>query len=91
MSRDGKVMIMIAEPARPVQDVAFARALVTTINQMRVGSKVAISSAGAHISAVLDEAAMKSNILVCILSLLAVVLAIFYAVTAVCFLRCSCR
>ncbi len=80
LSRDGKVLIMIAEPARPVQDMAFARALVTTINQARRGSTVAISCAGAHISAVLDEAAMKSNIIACILSSLAVVLAIFYAV-----------
>lgn len=80
LSRDGKVLIMIAEPARPVQDMAFARALVTAINQARQGSTVAISCAGAHISAVLDEAVMKSNILACILSSLAVVLAIFYAV-----------
>jgi hypothetical protein len=80
LSRDGKVLIMIAEPARPVQDMAFARALVTTINQTRRGSTVAISCAGAHISAVLDEAEMKSNIIACILSSLAVVLAIFYAV-----------
>lgn len=80
LSRDGKVLIMIAEPSRPVQDMAFARALVTTINQARRGSTVAISCAGAHISAVLDEAAMKSNIVACILSSLVVVLAIFYAV-----------
>ncbi len=80
LSRDGKVLIMIAEPARPVQDMAFARALVTTINQARQGSTVAISCAGAHISAVLDEAAMKFNIIVSVLSSLAVVLAIFYAV-----------
>jgi predicted RND superfamily exporter protein len=80
LSRDGKVLIMIAEPARPVQDMVFARNLVTAINQARLGSTVAISCAGAHISAVLDEAAMKSNILACILSSLAVVLAIFYAV-----------
>ncbi|MDD2541243.1 MAG: MMPL family transporter [Desulfuromonadaceae bacterium] len=80
ISRDGKVLIMIAEPARPVQDMAFARALVTSINQARQGSTVAISCAGAHISAVLDEAAMKSNILVCILSSLVVVLAIFFTV-----------
>ena len=80
MSRDGKVLIMIAEPAHPVQDMAFARALVTTINQARLGSTVAISCAGAHISAVLDEAAMKSNVLACVLSSLAAVLAIFYAV-----------
>lgn len=80
LSRDGKVLIMIAEPARPVQDMAFARALVTTINEARRGSTVAISCAGAHISAVLDEAEMKSNIIACILSSLVVVLAIFYAV-----------
>jgi uncharacterized protein len=80
LSRDGKVLIMIAEPARPVQDMVFARALVTTINQARLGSSVAISCAGSHISAVLDEAAMKSDILACILSSLAVVLAIFYLV-----------
>lgn len=80
LSRDGKVLIMIAEPARPVQDMVFARSLVTAINQARQGSTVAISCAGAHISAVLDEAAMKSNILVCILSSLVVVLAIFYGV-----------
>ncbi|MHB8056605.1 MAG: MMPL family transporter [Desulfuromonadaceae bacterium] len=80
LSRDGKVLIMIAEPARPVQDMVFARDLVTAINQARLGSTVDISCAGAHISAVLDEAAMKSNILACILSSLVVVLAIFYAV-----------
>ncbi|MDD2272261.1 MAG: MMPL family transporter [Desulfuromonadaceae bacterium] len=80
ISRDGKVLIMIAEPARPVQDMVFARALVATINQARQGSTVAISCAGAHISAVLDEAAMKFNILACIISSLVVVLAIFYAV-----------
>jgi predicted RND superfamily exporter protein len=80
LSRDGKVLIMIAEPARPVQDMVFARSLVAAINQARLGSTVAISCAGAHISAVLDEAAMKSNILACILSSLVVVLAIFYAV-----------
>jgi predicted RND superfamily exporter protein len=80
LSRDGKVLIMIAEPARPVQDMVFARELVTSINQARQGATVSISCAGAHISAVLDEAAMKSNILACILSSLAVVLAIFYAV-----------
>ncbi len=80
LSRDGKVLIMIAVPARPVQDMTFARALVATINQARLGSTVSISCAGAHISAVLDEAAMKSNIIACILSSLAVVLALFYAV-----------
>jgi predicted RND superfamily exporter protein len=80
LSRDGKVLIMIAEPSRPVQDMTFARELVTSINQARRGAKVSISCAGAHISAVLDEAEMKSNIFACILSSLLVVLAIFYAV-----------
>jgi predicted RND superfamily exporter protein len=80
LSRDGKVLIIIAEPDRPVQDMTFARAVVTAINQAKLGSTVSISCAGAHISAVLDEAAMKSNILACILSSLVVVLAIFYTV-----------
>jgi len=80
LSRDGRVLIMIAEPARPVQEMAFARKLVAGINQARQGSQVKVSCAGAHISAVIDEAAMKSNILSCILSSLVVVLGIFYAV-----------
>lgn len=80
MSRDGKVLIMIAEPARPVQDMTFARALVTEINSARKGATASISCAGAHISAVLDEAEMKSGIMACILSSLMVVLAIFYGV-----------
>lgn len=80
LSRDGRVMIVIAEPARPVQDIEFARRLVAAINQARQGLAVSVSCAGAHISAVLDESAMKSNIVSCILSSLVVVLAIFYAV-----------
>ena len=80
LSRDGRVLIMIAEPVRPVQEMAFARKLVAGINQARSGSQVKISCAGAHISAVIDEAAMKYNILSCILSSLVVVLGIFYAV-----------
>lgn len=80
ISRDGRVLIVIAEPARPIQDMAFARQLVAGINEARQGLDVQVSCAGAHISAVLDEAAMKSNILACILSSLLVVLAIFYAV-----------
>jgi uncharacterized protein len=80
LSRDGRVLIMIAEPARPMQEMAFARKLVAGINQARQGAQVKISCAGAHISAVIDEAAMKSNILSCILSSLVVVLGIFYAV-----------
>jgi len=80
LSRDGRVLIMIAEPVKPVQEMAFARKLVAGINQARSGSQVKISCAGAHISAVIDEAAMKYNILSCILSSLVVVLGIFYAV-----------
>ena len=78
LSRDGRVLIIIAEPARPVQDMAFARKLVSAINQARAGSGVAISCAGAHLSAVIDEAAMKGNIIACVLSSLVVVLGLFY-------------
>lgn len=80
LSRDGRVLIMIAEPVKPVQEMVFARKLVAGINQARAGSKVKVSCAGAHISAVIDEAAMKSNILSCIISSLLVVLGLFYAV-----------
>ncbi len=80
LSRDGRVLIMIGEPARPVQDMDFARKLVAGINLARQGLKVQVLCAGAHISAVLDESAMKSNVLSCILSSLVVVLGIFYAV-----------
>lgn len=79
-SRDGKVLIMIAEPVRPVQQMAFARKLVAGINNCRVGLKVQVSCAGAHISAVIDEAAMKRNILACIGSSLLVVLSLFYLI-----------
>ncbi|TWJ18994.1 MMPL family transporter [Geobacter argillaceus] len=79
-SRDGQLLIVIAEPARPVQEMAFARKLVQGINEARAGMGVNVSCAGAHISAVLDEAAMKGNVLSCILSSLVVVLGIFYAV-----------
>jgi predicted RND superfamily exporter protein len=78
LSRDGRVLIMIAEPVKPVQDMEFARKLVVAINEARRGAAVAISCTGAHISAVLDEQAMKSNILVSIVSSLLVVLGIFY-------------
>jgi predicted RND superfamily exporter protein len=78
ISRNGAVLIMIAEPARPVQDMAFARKLVAAINECRRGSPVSISCAGAHISAVLDEAAMKSNVLVSVVISLLVVLGIFF-------------
>lgn len=78
LSRDGRLLIMIAEPARPVQEMAFARKLVAGINSAREGSKVTISCAGAHLSAVIDERVMKQNIIVSIVSSLAVVLALFY-------------
>lgn len=79
ISRDGRLLIMIAEPARPVQDMVFARKLVRVINDARAGASVSISCTGAHISSVLDEAAMKSNVLISIFSSLVVVLGIFYA------------
>ncbi len=79
MSRNGNVLIIIAEPGRPVQDMVFARKLVSTINEARRGAAVSISCAGAHISAVLDEAEMKKNILISVASSLLVVLGIFYA------------
>ncbi len=79
ISRNGNVLIIIAEPAKPVQDMVFARKLVTSINDARRGATVSISCAGAHISAVLDEAAMKTNVLVSVVSSLVVVLGIFFA------------
>ena len=78
LSRDGRVLVIIAEPAQPVQDMAFARKLVAGINGARAGSGVAISCAGAHLSAVIDEATMKGNIIACVLSSLVVVLGLFY-------------
>lgn len=78
LSRDGRVLIIIAEPVQPMQNMAFARKLVAAINEAREGSTVKISCAGAHISAVIDEAAMKRNIQGCILSSLVVVLGLFY-------------
>lgn len=80
LSRDGRLLIMIAEPAKAVQDVAFARQLVAGINESRKGVDAKVTCAGAHISAVLDEAEMKGGILSCILSSLVVVLLIFYSV-----------
>lgn len=78
LSRDGQVLIMIAEPARPVQDMDFARRLAAGINLARQGAGVTISCAGAHVSAAIDEASMKQEIISCILSSLVVVLALFY-------------
>ena len=80
LSRDGHVLIMIAEPAQPVQDMVFARKLVAGINMARQDSRVPISCAGAHISAVIDEAAMKTTILASIVSSLVVVLGLFFAI-----------
>lgn len=78
LSRDGKVMIMIAEPAKPVNDMAFARKLVAGINEARRDARVNISCTGAHLSAVIDESVMKRNIIACIISSLFVVLGLFY-------------
>ena len=78
LSRDGKLLIMIAEPALPVQEIDFARKLVAGINKARSGSPVTISCAGAHLSAVIDERVMKQNIIFSIVSSLAVVLGLFY-------------
>ncbi len=78
LSRDQRVLIMIAEPARPVQDMAFARQLAAAIDQARQGATVKISCAGAHVSAAIDEATMKGEILGCIGSSLLVVLALFF-------------
>ena len=78
LSRDGRVLIMIAEPAQPVQNMAFARKLVAGIEEVRRGAKVKVSCAGAHLSAVIDERVMKQNIIACIVSSLFVVLGLFY-------------
>ncbi|MRR55845.1 MAG: RND transporter [Deltaproteobacteria bacterium] len=78
LSRDGRVLIMIAEPAKPVNDMDFARKLVAGINHARQDAQVAISCTGAHLSAVIDESVMKRNIIVCIISSLFVVLGLFF-------------
>ena len=78
MSRDNTLLIMIAEPVKPVQDMVFARKLVAAINEARRGAPISITCAGAHISAVLDEQSMKRNVLISIVSSLVVVLGIFY-------------
>ena len=78
ISRDHTLLIMIAEPVKPVQDMLFARKLVAAINEARRGAPISITCAGAHISAVLDEQSMKSNVLISIISSLLVVLGIFY-------------
>ncbi|MBC8018545.1 MAG: MMPL family transporter, partial [Verrucomicrobia bacterium] len=79
LSRDGKVLIIIAEPSHPVTDIVFARKLVAAINEARKGATVKISCAGAHLSAVTDESIMKENVITGLLSTLVVVLALFFA------------
>jgi predicted RND superfamily exporter protein len=78
LSRDGRLLIMIAEPAQPVNDMPFARKLVAGINGARKGFTVKITCAGAHLSAVIDESVMKRNIISCVVSSLFVVLGLFY-------------
>lgn len=78
LSRDGRLLIMMAETARPVREMEFARRLVAGINLARADSPVAISCAGAHLSAVIDETVMKRNIIACVISSLFVVLGLFY-------------
>jgi len=78
LSRDGRVLIIIAQTSRPVQDMDFARKLAAGINQARRGFSVKISCTGAHLSAVIDEATMKGDMLACIVSSLFVVLGLFY-------------
>lgn len=78
LSRDGNLLIIIAQPAQPVTDMKFARKLMAGINEARTGAPVKITCTGAHLSAVADEAAMKKEIAACIASSLVVVLALFY-------------
>lgn len=78
LSRDGRLLIIVAQTERPVQDMEFARRLVAGIDRARRGFSVHISCTGAHLSAVIDEATMKRNILACIVSSLFVVLGLFY-------------
>jgi len=78
LSRDRRVLIIIAQTARPVQDMEYGRQLAAGINDARRGFTVKISCTGAHLSAVIDEATMKHDIQGCILSSLFVVLGLFY-------------
>ncbi|HJV36271.1 MMPL family transporter, partial [Geomonas sp.] len=78
LSRDGRVLIIIAQTARSVQDIDFARKLVAGINSARRGFSVHISCTGAQIAAVIDEATMKRNVQESIVVSLVVVLALFY-------------
>jgi len=78
LSRDGRVLVIIAEPSRPVTDIAFARKLVAAINEARKGAGVKISVAGAHLSAVTDESSMKESVVGGFLSALLIVLGLFF-------------
>ena len=78
LSRDGQLLIIIAKSSLPVNDMDFARKLVAGIFEARKGAKARISCAGAHLSAVIDEAAIKGNVIACIFSSLAVILLLFY-------------
>ena len=78
LSRDGRVLIIIAQTERPVQDMEFARMLAAGINEARRGFSVKISCTGAHLSAVIDEKTMKRDMFACIVSSLFVVLGLFY-------------
>lgn len=78
LSRDGKVLIIIGEPARPVTDITFARILVSGINEARKNARISISCAGAHLSAVTDEAIMKKNVIEGVILSLIIVLSLFY-------------
>ncbi len=49
LSRDGQLLIMIAEPARPVNDMAFART-GGRINEARRDAKGSISSRGKSVA-----------------------------------------
>ncbi|HJV65644.1 MAG TPA: MMPL family transporter [Geomonas sp.] len=78
LSRDGRVLIIIAQTAHSVQDIDFARKMVAGINAARRGFTVHISCTGAQVAAVIDEATMKRNVLESIVSSLVVVLGLFY-------------
>ncbi|GFO53926.1 exporter [Geomonas sp. Red276] len=78
ISRDGRLMVIIGKAARSVKDMAFTRELVKGINEARRGFASRITCTGAQVAAVIDEAAMKRNIVACVLSSLAVVLSLFY-------------
>jgi hypothetical protein len=78
LSRDGLVLVIIAQTALPVQDMEFARKLVAGINGPRHRFSAKISCTGPHLSAVMGEATMKGDLLACSVSSLCLVLALFY-------------